>query len=261
VLYRVYGEEGMGMGESVAVGKREDEFLAGYTEAEKEIWALLHTTVLKRLAGTSDFKSAPTILQVYDRVLETGLLYINTFHYLSYFLDRDETARELEKRLYELEKGYPSDRSWAEIIIYFAGQLKKEGWARLGPDLMSPYGRYPTFFLPNDIYALVLYPKDYEIEECYDVDGCRKYVIIMVHQGGDIRLNWSDPKVFRLLDGHEPDDFFAWCEELYGSCACNAYVALHVEKWPPEWVWDIGKNAYVCKKCGEPVSFYNPIMD
>jgi hypothetical protein len=251
----------MGMGESVAVGKREDEFLAGYTEVEKEIWALLHTTILKRLAGTSDFKSAPAILQVYDRVLETGLLYINTFHYLSYFLDRDETARELEKRLYEFEKGYPSDRSWAEIISDFTRQLEKEGWARLGPGLISPYGRYPTFFLPNDIYALVLYPKDYEIEECYDVDGCRKYVIIMVHQGGDIRLNWSDPKVFRLLDGHEPDDFFAWCEELYGSCACNAYVALHVEKWPPEWVWDIGKNAYVCKKCGENVSFYNPIMD
>ena len=191
-----------------------------------------------------DFRDTPEVYVGEDTIS------INVFHYLSYYLERDEVAEELERELYEFAER-PENRSkpWIDVMVDFARRVRRKlgrGWV-----VHPPFNSYNwENFLSQVMQGVVIENED----EGYG------YVILQIHNGCDVRGGYTEPRVFRVEDVEE---FFFNMDEVWVGCDCESGTIVagwgyEGGEWPEHWVWDEERRMYVCRRCGKPLSFSIP---
>lgn len=187
------------------------------------------------------------------------LIYYDTFHYLTNFLELDDLAKELQKEFEQFaELPENQNQAWLTLAEEFLENLAEEyGY--------EYHGFTNTYNYENLIHQVLQYGI-IEIGEDY-------YILLQIHNGCDVRGGYTKPQFFRILDYEyfiiAQDDINVSCECGY----CNAYSDDAGYHWYAENGDEINlierirfkknpdKNAYgkdfaLCKKCGKPIEFW-----
>lgn len=233
----------------------------GIDETRKELKKLLAEGFMPRILKLHSFDRAPVILQ--GEINGDPYLYINTYHYLDAFLERDSTSSAMERELYRFSERYSYRDSWARIIYEYVNKVLGDKY-KISQGVLgsAAYGDIQPYYLADDLAFYIIYGKRAGLWfECYEDDGCKKYIVLMVHRGGDIRVNWSDPKIFKLIDIEgEPANFTSWMGEVYGWCPEEDISWSSIEDKEFPFKWDRDKKSFTCPN-GEPVEFSTPVID
>jgi len=185
---------------------------------------------------------------------------LNIFHFLTQTLEINKNTKKLERELYKFEKKYDYYDPWEDIIEDFVDmKVKKHGYKKIG-DFFNTY--YEENIISQIFQGILFYKEDYY----------RPYIILMIHNGSDVRGGYTNPKVFQVIDW---DLFINAGTNIYAHCDCtNIYSDDAGYHWYlidyangnekelkdlPEY-WKVkkgqnGNNKLVCEKCGKDVVF------
>ncbi|MEM3390190.1 MAG: hypothetical protein QXI42_11255 [Thermoproteota archaeon] len=175
---------------------------------------------------------------------------LNLFHYLTTFLERDQVALDLERRLYEFAE-LPENRglAWLTVMEKFARECCED---------YSVYGPWNSYNWEN-LLSQVIQGITLENDDS-------TYWILQVHNGCDVRGGYTRPRVFKVKDFEAA---LAAQSDVNAGCGCmTAYSDDCGYHWygdgcrgyslPEHWVHDGG--SIVCRRCGEKVLFW-PSLD
>lgn len=203
-----------------------------------------------------DFRDLPELeVTVWkDKNIE---LNVNVFHYLTSFLEVDETVKRLETEF----KKYLEDNPDLCHLAAMEGFAEKLGYKS------STFNTYNY----DNLLSQVLQGVTLQI----DTDYLHDYVILQIHNGCDVRGGYTAPRIF-----HIPDvEYFIMAQsDIDASCGCgsvcsddcgyNFYEGIgefkdrEEYKLPKEWVvkpkhrdaknWEY---KLMCEKCNKEVTF------
>lgn len=203
------------------------------------------------------FKEEPELsISYYKDEVSFG---ISTFHYLTSFLEIDELAEQLQKRLIEFaELPENKDEGWLSIYDAFAEKVLRD---ELGYHLSG--GSFNTYNYDNLI--------DQTLQGQYFSTTGKEYpdyLILQIHGGCDVRGGYTAPRIFKV---NEFDYMIIAQNDLNASCKCTNVMTddggyhwyvdggtadkEHGYKLPKYWRVNAERKKVSCTKCKHKVSF------
>jgi hypothetical protein len=190
----------------------------------------------ERNRSVRDFRRTPEVI-IYPGPY--GMAKTNIFHFLSYFLQRDDFTRLVEGMLYRYMEGRRG--SLTDKMLGFCDDA-------LAPAGFNAYTFNTTYIDPyyvsQDMQGIYFH-KDREEDA---------YLILQIHNGCDLRWGYTKPRIFRLK-GNDIYDFFTMMHELIVECGCGFFNLPDDEL---EIDWNEARQAFICGKCGRKARFYPP---
>jgi len=153
-----------------------------------------------------DFRKTPQIdVTVWkDGQIDTS---INIFHYLTAFLEIDETAKQLQKEFDDFAD-LPENENVGYLALMEDFAEKTEDYGFTTEKTWNSYNW--ENLLSQVIQAVSLLKNGDE----YDV-----YVLLQIHQGCDVRGGYTRPRFFHIIDR---DYFLTAMTDLNASCKCGS---------------------------------------
>ncbi len=186
-----------------------------------------------------------------------GGVVLNIYHFLVYWLERDERAILLERELYRLSKlKRNQDESWFAIVYEFV----QDHLGIAEPRIANTYN------WENNLSQVMQYVV--LTDELMDEDG-EVYIILQIHGGCDVRGGYTAPRVFKVRDYY---NFLSGMSYVVASCSCEGVytmssncgydwdplygqnIPVDNRGFPKQWKGNEEIDQYVCEKCGQVVS-------
>jgi len=249
-------------------------FPEDYTETEKAIAEMLTENTGAHILDSGgiygrhweknrkikDFRKLPRVkVTVWnDREIDIS---INVFHYLTAFLEIDETAKWLQKLFDEFEKRPEyAKMSWLGVMEEFAEYIE-ENYPEF--EYAGTWNTYNWENLLSQVLQGVTLHKG---------DEYNAYWILQIHNGCDVRGGYTKPRIFHVIDrdyalmGMDSIQACCECTHLYSDdCGYHWYGEKEnvdntlPEYWKPKPKKPNAKNweyKLVCEKCGKEVEFF-----
>jgi len=216
----------------------------------------------ERNRKVEDFRKEPVLdVTVWDDgMMEFSL---SVFHFLTTFLDIDNTAKALQKMFDEFaESEGERDQPWLTVMEDFAEKLEELGFESHGP--WNTYDE--ETILSQVLQGITLFRNGDEYDQ---------YVILQIHNGCDVRGGYTRPRIFKVV---EPDYMLMAMGDVNASCGCTDIYSDDCgyhwynrdgsdEGFPDYWKVEPKREGaesweyqYRCMKCGKVVEFY-PNLD
>lgn len=194
-------------------------------------------------------------------------LSLNIFHYLTAYLETDETTRRLEEWFEEFcEKPENQDTHWLALMEEFSESMSEYGF-----DVSRCWNSYNWENLLSQVLQGVTLSKDHDE---YD-----SYWILQIHNGCDVRGGYTKPRIFHVCDR---DYSIIAQNDVRSGCNCGPLYSddggYHwyddsdiferdddglPKQWIPEPKTKDCKNweyQLRCEKCSELVTFW-PMLE
>jgi hypothetical protein len=204
----------------------------------------------ERNQGRNFENEAACQVEINEKFKEINISF-DTYHYLTAYLDYDDTCRLLEKRF----KRYTNRRenqetAWLTLMIEFAGFTNDDSYQGNGIHTTNTYNY-------DNILSQILQYVDFEFKG-------NTYILLQIHGGCDVRGGYTKPRIFRIpeLDYFlmAQSDVMAGCENHHfwdsDDCGYHWYYqgsTKHNNKFDWKNI-KIKGNQAICP-CGKAIKF------